>query len=146
MKIHNTSITIWYHIQQFGPSYDHSFIHSWMALQPFFGPWPLLQFRNLFYTDGRTPWTSDQTVTRPLPTHRTTQTQNKHTHKYPCLECESNPRSQRPSERRQFMPQTARPVIGTLRPHDVETAVIYELYVASISVRWLCDVMVLSRI
>jgi hypothetical protein len=29
------------------------FIHSSMALQPFVGPWPLLQFRNLFYTDGR---------------------------------------------------------------------------------------------
>jgi hypothetical protein len=29
-----------------------------MALQPFVGPWHLLQFRNLFYTDGRTPWTS----------------------------------------------------------------------------------------
>jgi hypothetical protein len=27
-----------------------------MALQPFVGPWPFLQFRNLFYTDGRTPW------------------------------------------------------------------------------------------
>jgi hypothetical protein len=24
--------------------------HSSMALQPFVGPWPLLQFRNLFYT------------------------------------------------------------------------------------------------
>jgi hypothetical protein len=41
-----------------------------MALQPFVGPWPLLQFRNLFYTDGRTPWMSDQTVAKPLPTHR----------------------------------------------------------------------------
>jgi hypothetical protein len=50
-----------------------------MALQPFVGPWPLLQFHNLFYTDGRTPWTSDQPVARPLPTHRTTQTQNKRT-------------------------------------------------------------------
>jgi hypothetical protein len=29
-----------------------------MALQPFVGPWSLLQFRNLFYTVGRTPWTS----------------------------------------------------------------------------------------
>jgi hypothetical protein len=57
----------------------HSFIHSSMALQPFVGPWPLLQFRNLFYTDGRTRWTSDQPVARPLPTHRTTQTQNKRT-------------------------------------------------------------------
>jgi hypothetical protein len=30
-----------------------------MALQCFVEPWTLLQFRNLFYTDGRTPWTSD---------------------------------------------------------------------------------------
>jgi hypothetical protein len=29
-----------------------------------------------FYTVGRTPWTGDQPVARPLPTHRTTQTQN----------------------------------------------------------------------
>jgi hypothetical protein len=27
-----------------------------------------------------TPWTSDQLVARPLPKHRTTQTQNKHIH------------------------------------------------------------------
>jgi hypothetical protein len=32
-----------------------NFIHSSVALQPFVGPWPRLQFRNLFYTDGRTP-------------------------------------------------------------------------------------------
>jgi hypothetical protein len=32
------------------------------------------------HTDGRTPWTSDQPVSRPLPTHRTTQTQNKSLH------------------------------------------------------------------
>jgi hypothetical protein len=50
------------------------FIHSSMALQPFAGPWSLLQFCDLFYTDGRTPRTSDQPVARPLPTHRTTQT------------------------------------------------------------------------
>jgi hypothetical protein len=60
-----------------------------MVLQPFVGPWPLLQFRKLFYTVGRTPWMSDQLVARPLPTHRTTQTQNKHTH--PCLEWDSIP-------------------------------------------------------
>jgi hypothetical protein len=71
------------------------FIHSTMAVQLFVGPWPL-QFRNLFfYTDGRTPWTGDQPVARPLPTRRTTQTQNKRTHKHPCLEWDSNPRSQR---------------------------------------------------
>jgi hypothetical protein len=28
-------------------------------------------------TVGRTPWTGDQPFTRPLPTHRTAQTQNK---------------------------------------------------------------------
>jgi hypothetical protein len=39
-------------------------------------PWPLSQFLNL-YTVGRTPGTGDQPVARPLPTHRTTQTQNK---------------------------------------------------------------------
>jgi hypothetical protein len=59
--------------------YDILFFHSSMALQPFVGPRPLLQFHNLFCTDGRTPWTSDQLVARPLPTHRTTQTQNKRT-------------------------------------------------------------------
>jgi hypothetical protein len=80
-----------------------------MAVQPFVVPWPLIQFRNLFYTDGRTPWTGDQPVARPLPTYRTTQTQNKRTHSYPCLEWNSNPRFQRPSERRQFILQTARP-------------------------------------
>jgi hypothetical protein len=29
-----------------------SFIHSSMALQPSVGPWPLLHFRNYFYTAG----------------------------------------------------------------------------------------------
>jgi hypothetical protein len=57
----------------------YSLIHSSMALQPFVAPWPLLQFHNRFYTDGRTPWTSDQPVARPLPTQRKTQTQNKRT-------------------------------------------------------------------
>jgi hypothetical protein len=92
----------------------HSFIHSSMALQPFVGPWPLLQFRNLFYIDGRTPWKRDQPVAWTLPTHRTTQTQNKRTHththththtqRHPCLEWDSNTRPERLSERRQFMP------------------------------------------
>jgi hypothetical protein len=34
----------------------HSFIHGFTTLC---WPWPLLQFRNHFYTDGRTPWMSD---------------------------------------------------------------------------------------
>jgi hypothetical protein len=42
------------------------------------GPWSLFQFLNL-YTVGRTPWTGNQPVARPLPTHRITQTQNKTT-------------------------------------------------------------------
>jgi hypothetical protein len=42
--------------------------------RPFVGPWPLFQFLHL-YTVGMTPWTGDQSVTRPLPTHRT-ETQN----------------------------------------------------------------------
>jgi hypothetical protein len=41
------------------------------------GPWPLFQSPDLF-TIGRTSWTSDQLVARPLPKYRTAQTQNKH--------------------------------------------------------------------
>jgi hypothetical protein len=48
-----------------------------MALQPF-GPLPLFQFLNI-YAVGRTPLMGDQPVARPLPTHRTTQEQNKRT-------------------------------------------------------------------
>jgi hypothetical protein len=32
------------------------------------------------FTTGRTPWTRDQLVARPLPKHRTAQTHNKHTY------------------------------------------------------------------
>jgi hypothetical protein len=60
------------------------------------GPWPLFQFLNL-YTVGRAPWTRDQQVARPLPTHRI----NPQTH--PCFEWESNPRSQCSSGRRRFL-------------------------------------------
>jgi hypothetical protein len=44
----------------------------------FVGSWPLFQFL-ILYIVGRTPGTGDQPVARPLPTPRTTQTQNKHT-------------------------------------------------------------------
>jgi hypothetical protein len=37
-----------------------------MAAQPFVGSFSLL----FLYTIGRTPWTGDQPVARPLPTHR----------------------------------------------------------------------------
>jgi hypothetical protein len=32
----------------------------------------------IIYTIGRIPWTGDQPVARPLPTHSTAQTRNKH--------------------------------------------------------------------
>jgi hypothetical protein len=43
------------------------------------GPWPRFPFHDHF-TDGRTPWASNQLVARPLPKYRTTEKQNKHTH------------------------------------------------------------------
>jgi hypothetical protein len=52
----------------------------------------------ILYTFGRTPWTGDQPFARPLPTHRI------NGHRHPCLEWDSNPRSQRSSEGRQYMP------------------------------------------
>jgi hypothetical protein len=69
-----------------------------MVLQPF-GPWPLFQFLNLDIV-GRTPWTGDQPVARPLPAHRTAQTQKKHTD----IRTSSVIRSQGSSGRRRFMP------------------------------------------
>jgi hypothetical protein len=46
---------------------------------------PLLEHRADFsvswsFTDGRTPWTGDQLIARPLPKDRITQTQKKRTH------------------------------------------------------------------
>jgi hypothetical protein len=41
---------------------EHFICHSSMALQPYVGPWSLLQFRNLFYPEGKTPWVSDQAL------------------------------------------------------------------------------------
>jgi hypothetical protein len=56
----------------------HSFIHQWFYSR-LLGPGLFSTFVIIFYTDGRTPWTSDQPVTRPLPIHRITQIQNKRT-------------------------------------------------------------------
>jgi hypothetical protein len=42
--------------------------------------WTLAAFFSfLIYTVGRTQWTGDQPVARPLPAYRTAQTQNKRT-------------------------------------------------------------------
>jgi hypothetical protein len=66
------------------------FIRSSVALQSFVGPDIFFRFTIFPYTDGRTPWTSDQPIARPLPTHRTIQTQNKCTHGHLRLEWDSN--------------------------------------------------------
>jgi hypothetical protein len=75
-----------------------------MALQPFDGHWPLFfQFLDPIHNQYGS-LSGDQPVARPLPTHRTKQTQNKRTkYTHPCVEWDSNPRSQRSSERRQLM-------------------------------------------
>jgi hypothetical protein len=63
------------------PSYPGS--STYVFLLPLQPPWALafdfFQFHDHF-TDGRTPWTSAQSVARPLPKQSTTQTQNKHIH------------------------------------------------------------------
>jgi hypothetical protein len=47
-----------------------------MALQPL---WALSAFQSPdLFTIDRTPWTSDQLIARPLPKHRTAQTQNRY--------------------------------------------------------------------
>jgi hypothetical protein len=76
----------------------------WSSL-PFWNIGLISQFLDHF-TDCRTPWTGDQLIARPLPKHRTTQTQkNAHTHtKHLWPEWDSDPRSRLPSEWRQYMP------------------------------------------
>jgi hypothetical protein len=55
-------------------------------------------------TAGRTFWTGDQPDARPLPTQDNATQKNADTH--PCLEWDSNSRSQCSSGRRQYVPQT----------------------------------------
>jgi hypothetical protein len=61
---------------------------------------------SISFTDGRTPWTGDQFVARPLPKHRTTQRQkNAHTPNIHALSgIRTHDPSRLPSERRQYMP------------------------------------------
>jgi hypothetical protein len=61
---------------------NHSFMHSFVKLWLYSTLLDLGRFFSflIFYRVGRTPWTGDQLVTRPLPAHRTAQTQNKRTH------------------------------------------------------------------
>jgi hypothetical protein len=68
---------------------DYFIIYLWLYSPC--GRWPLFQFLNL-YIVGRSPWTGDQPVARPLPTH----TAKKKTHRiyanrHPYIEWDSNP-------------------------------------------------------
>jgi hypothetical protein len=91
-----------------GGTYRKSTSSSSMALQPL---WALTAFSSsLIYTQsvalhGR--------VISPSQGRYLHTGQHKHrtnAHRHPCLECDSNPRSLCSSGRRQFMPQTARPL------------------------------------
>jgi hypothetical protein len=61
-----------------GHIHDAIYIFS-LALEPPRALASDFQFHD-YFTDGRTPWVSDQVVARSLPKHRTSQTQNKHIH------------------------------------------------------------------
>jgi hypothetical protein len=83
------------------------FIHQWLY-SPLLDP-GLFFIIVIFFT--QTAGLLGQVIS---PSHTTTQTQNKRTQKHPCLEWDSNPRSQRSSERRHFMPQTSRTLRSAL--------------------------------
>jgi hypothetical protein len=57
----------------------------------------------IFYTAGRAPWMGIS-LSRGRYLHTGRYKHRINAHGYPCLERDSNPRSQRSSERRQFMP------------------------------------------
>jgi hypothetical protein len=91
------------------------YVSEWMPLsaayllrdqQKHYGSTSLVNLGRVFsfliiYTVDGTPWTEEQPTVRPLPTHRTTQTQNKRLqYRHPCLEWDSNSRSQGSSGRR----------------------------------------------
>jgi hypothetical protein len=74
-----------------------------MALRAHSGPRPLIQFRNHFsQTVGLLGRVISPSQGLYLITGPTKHRKNAYT-KHPCLKWDSNPRSQRPSERRQFM-------------------------------------------
>jgi hypothetical protein len=80
------------------------FVSYLFIYSSFVGPWPLFHFLNpRLLGRGISP-----SQGRYLHTEQHRHRENAYRH--PCLEWDSNPRSQRSSERRQFMPQTARPL------------------------------------
>jgi hypothetical protein len=50
----------------------------------------------------------------PLSAQDNTKTEWTHTHRHPCHELDSNPRSQRPSKQRVFMPYTSQSLWSSL--------------------------------
>jgi hypothetical protein len=94
----------------------HHFTLSFIIITSFrVGHHGLFRFRILtsdiydsIWTFGRIPWTGDRPIARPLPTQDNTTQKNADTH--PSLERDSNSRSQCSSDRRQYVPQTARPL------------------------------------
>jgi hypothetical protein len=58
----------------------------------------MLLYLIILFTDGRTPWTGDRPVARPLPKHKTTKTQNKRIHT-PNIHTLSGIRTHEPSVR-----------------------------------------------
>jgi hypothetical protein len=90
----------WEHTENKGPNSGSYLVSSFGSAVPSLDLDRFFSFL-ILYTIGRTSWTGDQPVTRPMPTHRWTQTQNKRTqYRHPCLERDSYPRAQRSSERR----------------------------------------------
>jgi hypothetical protein len=83
-----------------------------MTLQPFVGPWPLFQFLDLIhirqdiFERGISP---SQGLYQHIEQHK----HRLNAHRHLCLEWDSNPQSERSSERRQFMPYIARPLWST---------------------------------
>jgi hypothetical protein len=56
-------------------------VSDYLSIYLYSPSWGLGRFFSflILYTFGGTPWTGNQPVVRPLPTHRTSQTQNKRT-------------------------------------------------------------------
>jgi hypothetical protein len=94
-----------------------------MTVQSFVEPWPFFSFL-ILSTVGRTPWAGDQPYTRPLPTHRTTQTQNKRIqYRHPWLEWDSNPRSSVRESEDSYTLDRAATVNGSLSAYTGESSV-----------------------
>jgi hypothetical protein len=100
-------------------SFFHSFFHQWLC-RHLSGPGLFFRVVIFFYAYGRIPWTSDQPDARPLPIHRTTQTQNKSTHTYKHIHVLSGIRIHDPSIRASEDSSCLRP-----RGHSDRRPVIY---------------------